>query len=180
MQAHQKWKLLPATLSLTVGLLNVAPVWAENMRLFGEVVMEPCALLPGDENISLDFGTVVEKYLYLNQRTHGKPFQLHLTGCDVQPGSGVTLTFSGTPNVALPGLLALDGGSQASGIAIGMETVAGKMLPFNEVSEVYPLTPGDNVITLQAYVQGEPDALNNQGIRHGNFSAVATFSLAYP
>jgi type 1 fimbria pilin len=180
MRAQNKWRVLPAMLSLAMGLLSILPARAENMRLFGALVAEPCALLPGDENISLDFGSVLEKYLYLNQRTHGKPFQLHLTGCDVQPGSGVTLTFSGTPNVALPGLLALDGSSQAGGIAIGMETVEGKMLPFNETSEVYPLTPGDNVVTLQAYVQGEPDALNNQRIRYGNFSAVATFSLAYP
>ena len=148
---------------------------AETMRLYGALVAEPCTLAPGDENIVLDFGTVIEKYLYLNQRTHGKAFALHLTGCDVQPGSGVTLTFSGPPNAALPGLLALEGG-----IAIGMETPEGKPLPFNKASELYPLVPGDNVLTLQAYVQGEPEAIRQQTIGRGAFSAVATFNLAYP
>ncbi len=180
MQTQKRWGLPLALLSLALGLLSVTPARADNMRLFGALVAEPCALLPGDENILLEFGTVLEKYLYLNKRTHGKPFQLHLTGCDIKPGSGVTLTFSGPASAALPGLLALDGGSQAGGIAIGMETPAGNRLPFNQTSALFPLVPGDNVVTLQAYVQGEPDALNNQGIRRGNFSAVATFSLAYP
>ncbi|EIT7187762.1 type 1 fimbrial protein [Serratia marcescens] len=174
---HGVWAVL-AVLSLV--WMNSRAAWAESMRLHGALVAEPCTLAPGDENILLEFGTVLEKYLYLNQRTHSKAFRLHLTGCDVRIGSGVTLTFSGTPSGALPGYLALDGGSQAGGIAIGIETPEGKALPFNETSAVYPLTTGDNVLTLQAYVQGEPDALNNQRIRRGNFSAVATFHLAYP
>ncbi|EIT7187759.1 type 1 fimbrial protein [Serratia marcescens] len=153
---------------------------AETMRLYGALVAEPCTLAPGDENIVLDFGTVLEKYLYQNQRTHSKAFRLHLTGCDVLPGSGVTVTFTGPPNAALPGLLALDGGSQAGGIAIGMETPEGKPLPFNETGALYPLVPGDNVLTLQAYVQGEPEAIRQQTIGRGAFSAVATFTLVYP
>ena len=172
------WLLLTAlcmTLTVKSGTSR-----AETMRLYGALVAEPCTLAPGDENIVLEFGTVIEKYLYLNQRTHGKAFQLHLTGCDVQSGSGVSLTFSGPPNTALPGLLALDGSSQAGGIAIGMETPEGKALPFNKAGPLYPLVPGDNVLMLQAYVQGEPEALANEGIRRGAFSAVATFNLAYP
>src|SRR5690606_36165221 len=126
------------------------------------LVAEPCTLAPGDARISLDFGAVVEKYLYLNGRTPGKTFQLHLTGCEVAAGSGVTVTFTGTENTALPGLLALERASEAGGIAIGMETPAGKPLPFNQRSALYPLTPGDNVLTLQAYVQGEPEAIRQQ------------------
>ncbi|CAI1949143.1 fimbrial protein [Serratia quinivorans] len=178
MRVRQRWGVASVTLSL--GLMSAGAVGAENLRFHGALVAEPCTLAPGDESILLEFGTVLEKYLYLNQRTHGKAFSLHLTGCDVRPGSGVTLTFSGVPNAALPGLLALDAGSQGGGIAIGMETPQGKPLPFNTTSELYPLATGDNVVTLQAYVQGEPDALNQQRIRRGSFSAVATFSLAYP
>lgn len=178
MQTRQSRWLPLVTLSLM--LMSTGSVGADNMRFHGALVAEPCTLAPGDENILLEFGTVLEKYLYLNQRTHGKAFQLHLLGCDVQPGSGVTMTFSGPSNGALPDLLALDGASQGGGIAIGMETPQGKSLPFNKTSALHPLATGDNVLTLQAYVQGEPDALNHQRLRRGTFNAVATFSLAYP
>lgn len=153
---------------------------AEPMRLYGALVAEPCTLVADDESITLEFGTIVEKYLYLNQRTLGKNFQLRLTGCDVQTGSSVMLRFSGPASSSLPGLLALDATSQAGGLAIGIETPEGRALPFNKYGEPYPLTQGDNVLQLRAYVQGEPEALSQQKIRRGEFSAVATLSLMYP
>ncbi|WP_233475453.1 fimbrial protein [Pseudomonas carnis] len=149
------------------------------MRFRGALVAEPCVIPPGEENIKLDFGTVIDKYLYLNQRTHGQSFQLHLTECDLSMGNMLKMTFSGMESKALPGLLALDGASQASGIAIGMETAYGQALPLNKSGQGYPLVAGDNVIELKAFVQGEPQALANQSIERGPFQAVATFSLEY-
>ncbi|MGO3397582.1 MAG: fimbrial protein, partial [Serratia proteamaculans] len=37
---------------------------AENMRLHGALVAEPCVIPPGDETVVLDFDTVIDKYLY--------------------------------------------------------------------------------------------------------------------
>ena len=150
-----------------------------NVRLHGALVAEPCVIPPGDENIALDFGTVIDKYLYLNTRTLGQAFEIHLKECDLTLGKTVSVTFTGTESSALPGLLALDGGSEATGIAIGLETVSGKPLPLNKVSDKSLLQEGSNIIALKAYVQGEPDALRNQSIERGPFSAVATFHLEY-
>jgi type 1 fimbria pilin len=145
----------------------------------GSLVAEPCTLLPEDENVLLDFGTVIDKYLYLNGRTNSKPFQLHLMDCDTSLGNTLKMTFSGTESIALPGLLALDGGSEASGVAIGLETEDGQALALNQPSRGQEIGDGNNVITLQAYVKGEPEAIKNEAIERGMFTAVATFSLEY-
>ncbi|WP_164120380.1 fimbrial protein [Serratia marcescens] len=152
---------------------------AENMRLHGALVAEPCVIPPGDETVVLDFDTVIDKYLYLNTRTPGQTFELHLAQCDLSLGKTVRVTFSGTESPALPGLLALSGGSQASGIAIGMETPQGDPLPINQQGKAQALVCGANTLTARAYVQGEPEALKHKTIERGPFSAVATFSLEY-
>ncbi|MDA8478798.1 fimbrial protein [Citrobacter sp. Awk 4] len=151
----------------------------ENMRLHGVLVAEPCVIPPGDETVVLDFNTVIDKYLYINTRTLGQTFELHLVQCDLSLGKTVRVTFSGTESAALPGMLALSGSSQASGIAIGMETPQGEPLPINQQGKQQALVSGTNILVAQAYVQGEPDALKHKTIERGPFSAVATFSLEY-
>lgn len=161
-------------------LLCSVPVGAaENMRLHGALVAEPCVIPPGDETVVLDFDTVIDKYLYMNTRTHGQPFELHLAQCDLSLGKTVKVTFSGNESAALPGLLALNGASQASGIAIGMETPQGEPLPINQPGKAQALVSGANILTAHAYVQGEPDALKHKAIERGPFSAVVTFNLEY-
>ncbi|CNC53383.1 exported pilin protein [Yersinia intermedia] len=159
--------------------LSVTTHGADNVRFHGELVAEPCVIPPGEENIQLNFGTVIDQYLYLNQRTHGQQFELHLTECDLSVANSVRVTFSGKENLNLPGLLALDAASQATGIAIGMETLAGKLLPLNLAGQKYPLAKDSNLITFKVYVKGEPQAITHQSIKHGPFSAVATLSLEY-
>jgi type 1 fimbria pilin len=151
----------------------------KNVYLHGALVAEPCVIPPGDEEIPLDFGTIIDKYLYLNTRTLGQAFEIHLEECDLTLGKTVSVTFTGTESSALPGLLALDGGSVATGIAIGLETPLAQPLQLNLASDILLLQAGSNSIALKAYVQGEPDALRNQSIERGPFSAVATFHLEY-
>lgn len=150
---------------------------ADNMRFHGALVAEPCTILPGDDAISLSFGTVVDKYLYSNQRTLGKQFQIHLINCDISLGTTANIMFTGNDSVSLPGLLAVNGSDV--GIAIGLETLAGKPLYLNQLSDDIALNTGNNIITLKAYVRGEPDAIAQRTIKRGEFNAVATFNLQY-
>jgi len=150
-----------------------------NVRLHGALVADPCVIPPSNEEITLDFGTIIDKYLYLNTRTLGQAFEIHLEECDLTLGKMVSVSFTGTESSALPGLLALDGSSGATGIAIGLETPSAQPLPLNQASNKSLLQEGSNSIALKAYVQGEPDALKEQSIERGPFSAVATFNLEY-
>jgi type 1 fimbria pilin len=52
-------------------------------------------------------------------------------------------------------------------------------LPLNVASGKYPLQDGNTVIRLQAYIQGEPDALADKTLGRGAFHAIATFNLEY-
>ncbi|UTO00471.1 fimbrial protein [Serratia nematodiphila] len=150
-----------------------------NVRLYGALVAEPCVILPGEDEIQLDFGTVIDKYLYLNTRTLGQTFEIHLAECDLSLGKMVKITFIGTENTALPGLLSLDDTGGASGVAIGLETLKSVPLPLNKTSDFYPLQMGSTRIALKAYVQGEPEAIAQKRIERGPFRATTTFRLEY-
>ncbi|MBJ2078384.1 fimbrial protein [Serratia ureilytica] len=174
------WGVAAATATLTLTLMMQGDAQAApNMRLHGALVAEPCVIPPGDEEIQLDFGSIVDKYLYANTRTPGQAFDINLTECDLTLGKTVNVTFIGTENLALPGLLALDGGSEATGVAIGIETPSAQPVPINQASEKFPLQEGGNRIGLQAYVKGEPDAISTHAIGFGAFIATATFALEY-
>ncbi|OMQ18964.1 hypothetical protein BMI79_21520 [Serratia oryzae] len=169
-----------ALLLLTPPLLMAVPAQAvDNLAFKGTLVNAPCTLRVGDEDIMLDFGTVIDKYLYSDSRTPSRAFSLHLDDCDTAVMTGVKLTFSGTESAGLPGLLVLDATSVARGVAIGMETSGGQALPLNVQGSTTPLTPGNMVIALQAYVQAEPAAQASKGIVRGPFTATATFALEY-
>lgn len=168
--------------TLLVGLILSlsANTYAEgNVVMRGALVTEPCVIAPGDETIELDFGSIVDKYLYLNQRTHGQEFKLHLSECDMSLGDTVDIIFSGIESIKLPGLLAVNNDSTATGIAIGFETLDGKSLPLNKAVGNYILHEGENVISLKAFVKGEPSALNARTIKKGAFNARTFFVLEY-
>lgn len=160
-------------------VLGRAPPPEIGLKYTGSLVAEPCVIEPGYEDIVLDFGSIIDKYLYLNTRTQSKPFEIRLADCDLSIGKTVSVTFRGTESLELPGLLAVDNSSEAKGIAIGLETNEAKPLAFNKESDKFALQAGNSRIGLKAYVQGEPTSISNKKITRGPFSAVATFRLEY-
>ncbi|MEO8490346.1 fimbrial protein [Pseudomonas sp.] len=166
-------------LLLGFGMLANAQA-ADNLILKGNLVEEACTIRPGDEAITLELWDVTSKHLYINTRSQGRGFKLHLENCDTTIGNSVTIQFGGAENAALPGLFALDGGSGASGIGLGLETPSDKPLPLNAISDEQVLSIGSNVIELKAYVKGEPDAIRDQTIGYGRFTVTSTFTLDYP
>ncbi|MCK6964552.1 fimbrial protein [Enterobacter bugandensis] len=159
--------------------LGGTSVWAsDNLHFSGTLIAEPCTLDPNTTSINLDFGTVIDKYLYINTRTNSKPFDIRLLGCDTILGNSVQVTFSGTADSELPDLLAVSNGA-ASGIAIGIELVDGTLLPINSTAPAHQLLTGDNVLTFRGYVQMKPSAMQSHSITRGNFNAIATFKLDY-
>lgn len=168
-----------AALLLTLGLIAESEA-ADNLSFKGNLVEEACTIRPGDEAITLELWDVTSKHLYINTRTQGKGFRVHLEDCDTAIGKTVTILFGGRENTALPGRLALDSGSGASGIGVGLETLNDKSLPLNSVSDEQVLSDGNNVIELKAYVQGEPQAIRDKTIEHGAYTVTSTFTLDYP
>lgn len=162
---------------LCVSFLSTS-VQAVDVYFTGELRQGACTLRETDINVNLD--TVVDRYLYINTRTAGRDFSIKLEGCDISIADSVKVTLSGTESAALPGLFALDTGSVASGIAVGVETQAGVKLEVGQESSEFSLVDGNNVIALKAYVRGEPGAITGEAIGVGVFTSTATFELNYP
>lgn len=170
------YKLVP-WLMLSTSL----PIFADNVWFDGTLVEDACEVYPGDENIELDFGTVIDKYLYLNTRTHSQVFTIRLINCDLILGKEVKVTFTGNESVTLPGLLALDNISKAKGIAVGIETSAGMPIKLNKPQDYTQTlhTGNGNNLNFQAYLQAEPTALQEKNIVLGDFITTTTFLLEY-
>lgn len=171
------WALL---LTLAGGGISLPSAWAAGksmtLTVSAEVVNQPCTLRPGDETIPVDFGNLNNQVLLKDLRTPGKPFQLHLEGCDPAIASSVKVTFSGQGAAEDTRLLALAGESAAKGIAIGLEQ-GGQPLPLNQASRGQALAAGSNVLDFAAYVQLLPSGLAS--LTPGAFNATANFTLDY-
>lgn len=151
----------------------------DNVHFSGALVAEPCTLSDEDANIKLDFGTIIESYLYQYQRTLSKPFAIHLTDCDPTLYKTVGVTFQGNEDVELPGMLMLDPSSTAQGVVIGITLQDGTPLPVNKSSPYLSLMAGNNVLSFMAYVKVKPSVLLQKNLQKGDFQAVATFILDY-
>lgn len=149
---------------------------AATARLYGTLVTDPCTVK--SDAIEVDFGTIVDKYLYTNTRTLGQTFVIELEDCDLSLGNVVKVTFKGTESLALPGLLTV--GNQSTGVAIGIETLQAQAVPFNKPTDALNLQAPNSQLAFKAYVMGEPAAITGQTIVRGAFSETSTFELNYP
>lgn len=166
-------------------ILALFPIFVSNaysateINFTGALIAEPCLIEEGDEAKELDFGTVIDRDIYTRQKSKNMPVTIVLTRCSADVAKTVTITFNGNENSMLPGFLAINSGSNATGIAIGMETLSGQQILINKTSPPVTLEAGRTLILLNAFIQGEPNAVRDYSISSGYFSATATFSLNY-
>ncbi|CBA33887.1 fimbrial protein [Cronobacter turicensis] len=169
---------LPGVL-LSITMVTSAVAAEDNVHFSGALVAEPCTLPDKDTDISLDFGTVIEKYLYQYQRTKSQSFSIHLEDCDPTLMSSVSVTFRGETDTELTTMLALDASSTAKGVAIGIELPDGTPLAINKASPYSQLTRGTNSLTFNAFVQAQPTAITSKSLIAGDFAVISTFLLTY-
>ncbi|MDR0208043.1 MAG: type 1 fimbrial protein [Pseudomonas putida] len=174
-----KWAM---TLSAWVAAsfwLSATQAAEDNLYFSGTLVNEPCMLAEGDKLIEMDFKSVIDKDLYLNGRTKGRPIELHLQNCDLDVGKRmVSLTFSGNESSEPPGLLVLQSAT-VQGLLVGLETTQGVALPLNKTHRIGVLSRGDNLLSFNAYLRGDPKVLTNRTLGQGDFEASLTFALSY-
>lgn len=173
-------------LTLNLGLWIAVSLWLpavvaeeDNLYFSGSLVNEPCVLAVEDAQVELDFMSVVDKDLYLNGRTLGRPISLRLQNCQLGVGKDrINITFSGPESTEPPGLLVLQS-TDVHGVLVGLESTAGKLLPLSKTHDMGELVTGNNVISFNAYLQGEPQALADRSIGLGSFSAALNFAVTY-
>lgn len=172
---------LSAVLMCSLAGLAASPASAQdnNVQISGALVSEPCTLDAGTNTLTIALGSVIAKSLYSDSRTAPVPFIVTLTDCDTAIAKAVELTFNGTEDAALPGKLAASG-EGGTGIGIGIATAEGVELPVNQSTPAFALQDGTTAISLQAWVEAEPNAVTQQSLTPGEFSAVATIDASYP
>ncbi|MEG6138959.1 fimbrial protein [Enterobacter kobei] len=170
--------MLVLTLLLILFLYPPGINAADNLIFKGTLVKETCQILPGDDDLTLDFGDLTDDELYSKGRTKSYLVKLHLVNCDFNAISEAVLTFDGNESVALPGLLNIDSSSKASGIAIGFESADGNFWPIKKPYNE-PVSSASVEVVFYAYVQAEPSAITNKSITPGGFTSTASFLIDY-
>ncbi|NNA54015.1 fimbrial protein [Pseudomonas lactis] len=173
-------RIVNLSLWFTASLWLAAAAAADNNLYFsGALVNEPCVLAPEDEMVELDFKSIIDKELYLNGRTRGRPITLRLQNCQLGIGkSKVNITFSGPESIDPPGLLVLQS-ADLQGVLVGLETTGGKHLSLNKAHDMGVFVEGSHSINFNAYLQVEPRALADRSIGLGAFNAALNFTLSY-
>lgn len=152
---------------------------ADNMAFSGTLRAHACSLHPDDGMIEMEFGEVGSRDLYLSGGTANQPFTIRLIDCNPAVASAVEVTFEGSRSTAISGALALDSGSAASGIAVVLSDAVQRQINLGTALTL-PLTAATNTLLFHRRLQVEPDALANEDIVPGDFSANSTFALYYP
>ncbi|MEN4947352.1 MULTISPECIES: fimbrial protein [Pseudomonas] len=157
----------------------VAAAVEDNLYFSGALMNESCVLAAEDAVVELDFKSVINKDLYLNGRTRSRPLTLRLQNCQLVTGkSKVNITFSGNASIDPPGLLVVQG-SDVQGLLVGLETTNGKFLSLNKTHAMGELVKGDNLISFNAYLQGESAALEGRTMGVGIFNVSLGFVIGY-
>jgi type 1 fimbria pilin len=169
-----------ARLGLTFLVFSISwSACASELKMYGTLTPPICRVATDFENITVDFGPVNARNLFSKIRTNGIPFNIVLTDCEERWGGRLTVTIAGDESLGLPGFLAVSTGGTPTGIAIGIETTEGKHQPINVPGKSYQYFKGETVISMAAYLQAEPSALQNREMVAGSFFAIGQFTLIY-
>ncbi|WP_255606765.1 fimbrial protein [Pantoea sp. DY-5] len=165
---------------LTIALLSTCSVTAYAAADFsfkGGLVQEPCMLAPNSSDIFIDFGSVINKFLYRYQRTAGIPITLILQGCDTSATDKLSITFKATEDAQQAGMIMLDPSSTAKGIAIGVEE-KGIFIPINKSVEKN-FHSGDNKMVFDLFLSADNESIKNNALHPGTINANAILELEY-
>lgn len=148
-----------------------------NVHYSGKLVAGACNLVVDNNTMAtVDFHTIGSDNFDASGQTTPVPFTLSLKDCKTALANGVLVTFQGVEDSTLPGLLALEPSSAASGFAIGVETVAQQRLDINAAQgTAFMLTEGVTTINFQARLQ----KYAGEDVTPGDFSGSATVSFEY-
>lgn len=161
---------------LWLGMMSTA-VADNNVHFFGQLVADACQLVVNGETLAeVVFSPISAPDLAVRRQSAHIPFTLQLKDCKTALSEGVTVRFSGTTASGMNGFLAMDAASEASGIAIGIETATGTQVEVNGASGAkFTLDNGLNVLNFNAWIQ----VLDGDVITPGTFSATANVAFEY-
>ncbi|MBI9383958.1 fimbrial protein [Escherichia coli] len=149
----------------------------DNLHFTGNLLGKSCTpVINGSLLAEVQFPTIAASDLMHLGQSDRVPLVFQLKDCKSSTLFSVRVTLAGTEDSELPGLLAIDASSSASGVGIGIETAAGAAVPINDTTGVtFPLNQGSNTLNFNAWLQTK----SGRDVTPGDFSATATATFEY-
>lgn len=138
-----------------------------------QVVSSPCHFQDNTEFV-VEMGETATRTLQTQRYGDWHTFTLGFTECNIDTFQNIAIQFLGTEDTHLPGRLALDSGSGAKGVAIGIY-YGNNLLAINNNSAWIPLQVGDNTLPFSARIERTAD----NTLQSGDYTATAHFKLSY-
>ncbi|WP_369308946.1 fimbrial protein [Providencia rettgeri] len=166
------------------GMLFSGAAWCDDTNTVnyeGTLFNLACVI---DEEIPVfvDMGTITDKQLYKNGHSVAKNFTLTLKNCDPALANSVKITLNGTAVSVTPdGYLAFDASSVAKGavISISDDSLSRGHIPMGSPLPAKPIESGTMRIPLYASVVATPEALENQSLVPGSFTATLYYLVEF-
>lgn len=150
---------------------------SNNVHYEGTLIALPCTINENTQT-AVEFGTIVDKQLYLHGQTQPIPFDIILQDCDPSISNTIILSVHGiTGNVTSDGYLMLSPESTAQGIVIGLIDNIGKKIPINSALDPIQVSNGSMAIRLNTFVKVSNQ--NNTEIIPGNFTSMLYYTLDF-
>lgn len=166
--------ILMATAGLT--LPCYASLGQINLEIKATIVAATCSVSADSKNKTIEMGTWgVKQFTATPAAGPAVPFIINLENCGAA-ASGVVVTFRGTPSPQNSTLLALNGESTATHLALALLDHNRQRISLGQPGPVYSLTPGERSAALEFYAQYY--ATGGQ-VTAGTANADATFSVEY-
>ena len=158
-------------------LYSVTAPAVDNLHFTGILLGKSCTpVINGSLLAEVHFPTIAASDLMNLGQSERVPLVFQLKDCKSSTLFSVRVTLTGTEDSELPGFLAFDASSSASGAGIGIETAAGAAVPVNSTTGVtFPLNQGNNSLNFNAWLQ----AKGGRDVTSGDFSATATATFEY-
>ncbi|WP_249534754.1 fimbrial protein, partial [Escherichia coli] len=109
----------------------------DNLHFTGNLISKSCTpVINGSQLAEVHFPAIAASDLMNLGQSERVPLVFQLKDCHSSTLFNVKVTLTGTEDSALPGFLAFDSSSSASGAGIGIETAAGTSVPINNTTGV--------------------------------------------
>lgn len=145
-----------------------------NITIHHSIVEVPCFVVPADENLNVDFGSIERGTLMNDGQTNPVGFKFRVD-CSGSAANNVSVKLTGIADNNDPELLALSAGSDAKGIAIALEGPDGKAMPLNKFLAPKKIDDVVMEFSFSAYVK----RVNNNDVDAGPFTAIASLVMEF-
>ncbi|WP_417879773.1 fimbrial protein [Vibrio sp.] len=170
-------------------MVNFAKTYAVGLDFTGELIDSPCQINPSDLTQTINFlERPAKDFWYSPGKGENQDINIKLSNCEESMfGKIVSVSFSGITESAMgemePFFLAVAPGPLQGKLAIGILNSDGitplKIGSINNGNKGTKIDRKDILLNFKAYVQATPDAIVNQSINEGDYSATVKFSLNY-